>query len=71
MAGVHVGVDEAGRHQHAAAVDLGVDAPVEPAADVEDAIVLVDDHAVGDERVAAAREADDPAATDERPHAIT
>ena len=53
----------------AAGVDLGIRAPLEAAAHVDDAVVLVDHHAVGDERVAAAGEADDPAAADQRAHA--
>src|SRR5439155_6875711 len=66
---VDVRVDEARADEHAARVDLGVGAPVEAAAHVHDAIVLVHDDAVGHERVAARREADDPSAADERSHA--
>ena len=69
VAGVHVAVDEPGADEHAARVDLCVDTPVEAPADVQDAVVLVHHHAVGNERVSAAREADHPPAAHEGPHA--
>src|SRR5262249_15832652 len=67
---VHVGVDEAGADKLAARVDLLVHRPREGSAHVDDAIVLPHDHAVADERVALAREADDPAAADEPAHSL-
>src|SRR5207244_5307935 len=45
--GMHVRVDEAGRHQSATGVDLGVDRALEAPTDMQDAVVLVHDHAVG------------------------
>ncbi len=69
MARVHVRVDEAGTDEQAARIELGVNASLEEATHVDDAVVLVDHHALGDERVAAAGEADDPPAADQRPHA--
>ena len=66
--GMHVRVDEAGRHQSATGVDLGVDRALEAPTDMQDAVVLVHDHAVGDERVGVACEAHDPPAADECSH---
>jgi len=68
VARMDVRVDESRAHQFAARVDLDLGSPVEAAAHVGDAIVLVDHDALGDERVRPLREADDPAAPHKRPH---
>ena len=68
MPRVHVGVDEAGDHELATRVDLAVHRPVEAGADEDDGVVLEDEHAVAVERMGAVREADDPAAADQRAH---
>ena len=69
MPGVHVGVDEPRADEHSASVDLRVDPALEAAPDVEDAVILVHDDAVGHERVPRAGEADDPPAPDQGSHA--
>jgi len=68
MSAVHVTIDEARGHELSARVDLSVDATLEGRTHVEHAIALDHDHAIAPERVAAALEADDPAARDPRAH---
>ena len=65
---VEMRIDEAGHHEHASRVDGCVSLAVESVPDVENAVVLVHHHAVGNERVSAAREADHPPAAHEGPH---
>ena len=68
IAGVHMGVDEARRDEHACAVDLVGDLAGEIAADEDDRVTLIDDFTVPYEGVVTVIVADDPAAFDARSH---
>ena len=67
-AGVDMTIDKAGADQLALRLHGAVDLAVEAAANVEDAIVFVDDNAIAQQLVIAAIEADDPAALNQRAH---
>src|SRR5262249_34664217 len=60
-----------GADELAARIDFFVHSSCKGSAHVDDAIVLPHDHAVADEGVALAREADDPAATNQSAHGLS
>jgi len=68
-AGVDVAVDEARGDELAAGVDGAIGLAVEAVADVQDAVVLVDDLAIAQQLVVPAVEPDHPAALHQGVHA--
>src|SRR5262245_52185122 len=71
VAGMHVGVDEAGRNQLALRIDDPVDLAFESFADVEDLVALEHEFPVADEGVMPALMAYDPRRLDFGAHAVS
>ncbi len=71
MAGMDVGIDEAGRNQLALCADDPVDLAVESFADVEDLVALEDELSVADEGVMPTLMAHDPRRLDFGAHAVS
>ena len=68
VAGMDVGVDEAGRNQLGSRVDFAVEVAVVVRADMDDRLVLVDHHPVTDQRMCGTGIPNHPTAANERPH---
>ena len=59
-----------GRDELAGGIDLGVEGAVVTAADMDNAVALIDQRAVPDQGVRAAVEPDDPAAANDSAHGL-